>query len=51
MEGSFLIESVNKLKNDNLTLFEKKNSSSVNAYFPTVFDAIRASGGITRFHF
>ncbi len=49
MEGSFLIESVNKLKNDNLTLFEKNNASPVNAYFPTVFDAIRASGGITRF--
>ncbi len=49
LEGSLSISVENKLKNENLSFFNKNNSNNSNVYFPTVFDAIRASGGITRF--
>lgn len=38
--------------NDNLSLFESKNGDTQkdsNYFFPTVFDAIRSSGGITQY--
>ena len=53
LEGSLSSTSTNKTNGgDNISIFQNENSGSVdnnNYYFPTVFDAIRASGGITQF--
>ena len=35
--------------NNNISIFEKQRSERNNYFFPTVFDAIRASGGITQY--
>ena len=35
--------------NNNVSIFEKQRSERTNYFFPTVFDAIRASGGITQY--
>ena len=54
MEGSLSIQSLERRKsnqntsrfsNENTTTSERSNNNTF--FFPTVFDAIRASGGIT----
>ncbi len=53
LEGSLSSKSTNKTNGrDNINIFQNENVGGVDNtdyYFPTVFDAIRASGGITQF--
>jgi len=52
LEGSLFAKSNNETIGGNVNIFQNENTESVDNtsyYFPTVFDAIRASGGITQF--
>ena len=52
LEGSLFAKSNNETIGGNVNIFQNENIESIDNtsyYFPTVFDAIRASGGITQF--
>ncbi len=58
LDGSFSTTQISNESSKNLSMFENdsfssfnefSNTNNLNYYFPTVFDAIRASGGITQF--
>ncbi len=48
LEGSFSLNANTQNFENNLNAFSNSSSSQIKNFFPTVFDAIRASGGITK---